>query len=300
MQISLMTLLKRVTMLVMIPLALLSISGCEYALFDSAGPVGEAIGNSMSYTFWLMMIVVVPTVFLSVYIPYKFRSKNTDAEYKPDWSHSTLIESIVWGIPCVIIFFLAIETYKTSFALDPHKPLESTEQPLTIQVVALDWKWLFIYPEEEIATINEISIPVNRPVQFLVTSDGAINSFFVPRLGSQIYAMSGMQNKVNLMADREGDFKGISANYSGYGFSGMRFKVLARDQAGYEAWVKKVEASSKSLDDATYDQLTKKSRDNQVEYFKNPNPLRFKDIIDYNVGIKEGKVIKQVKAAAAH
>lgn len=290
-----MTLLKRVALVVMLPLALLSLSGCDYALLDSAGPVGEAIGNTMSYTFWLMMIVVVPTVFLAIFIPYKFRATNEKAEYKPEWSHSTLIEAIVWGIPCVIIFFLAVETYKTSHSLDPHKPLvspvDSTVQPLKIQVVALDWKWLFIYPEEGVASINEISVPVNRPVQFLLTSDGAINSFFIPRLGSQLYAMSGMEGKLNLMADKEGTYKGISANYSGYGFSGMRFNVLARDEAGYNDWINNVKNSGKALDDQTYNKLVEKSRDNRVEYFVNSDPLRFKNIIEKNIGLKEGKAV---------
>ena len=302
---SLMMRSKQVTFWVM-PLMLLSLSGCEYALFDTAGPVGEAIAGSMSYTFWLMMLVVIPTVFLSVWIPYRYRASNQDATYKPDWSHSTLIESIVWGIPCVIVFFLAIETYKTSHALDPHKPLVSPIdpqiEPLKIQVVALDWKWLFIYPEEGVASINELSIPVNRPVQFLLTSDGAINSFFIPRLGSQLYAMSGMQSKLNLMANREGTFKGISANYSGFGFSGMRFNVLAREEAGYTAWINSIKKSGKALDDTTYNALTKKSRDNRVEYFVNVNPLRFKDIIEKNVGINlgTGKPLKDLHSHDGH
>lgn len=283
--------IKQLTTLVVFPLIFMSLSGCDLALFDSKGPVGEAIGDTMKYTVMLMLFVVIPTICLSVYVPYKYRSGNKKSTYDPEWHHSTVIEAIVWGIPVLIIVLLAIETYKTSHSLDPHKPIISAqnpkEQPLKIQVVALDWKWLFIYPEQGIATINEIAIPVDKPVQFLLTSDGAINSFFIPRLGGQLYAMSGMENKLNLLATEKGVYTGISANYSGYGFSGMRFNVLAKDKAGYESWVSKVKGSSKSLDDETYNKLTIKSRDNKVEYFSNPDPLRFKNIINDNVAFNQ-------------
>lgn len=291
--ISIKRLIKQLTTFVVFPLMLVSLTGCELALFDSKGPIGQAIGDTMIYTVLLMLIVVIPTVFLSVYVPYKYRAGNKNASYDPEWHHSSLIEAIVWGIPIIIILFLAVETYKTSHSLDPHKPLVSAEnpqeQPLKIQVVALDWKWLFIYPEEGIATVNEIAVPVDKPVQFLLTSDGAINSFFIPRLGSQLYAMSGMENKLNLMADQEGVYEGISANYSGFGFTGMRFNVLAKDQAGYESWVANVKNSGQVLDDATYEKLAEKSRENPVEYFANPNPLRFKDIIEENIGLNQAK-----------
>lgn len=294
MVISIKRMIKQVMAFVFLPLMLVSLTGCELALFDSKGPIGQAIGDTMIYTVLLMLIVVIPTVFLAIYVPYKYRSSNKNASYEPEWHHSTLIELIVWGIPIVIIGFLAVETYKTSHSLDPHKPLISAEnpqeQPLKIQVVALDWKWLFIYPEEGIATVNEVAIPVNKPVQFLLTSDAAINSFFVPRLGSQLYAMSGMENKLNLMADQEGVFEGKSSNYSGFGFSGMRFNVLSKDQAGYESWVAGVKSSKQVLDDATYNELAKKSRENPVEYFVNENPLRFKDIIDENSGVNRPAV----------
>lgn len=295
MLISFKRLMKQLTTLIVPFFMLTALTGCELALFDSKGPVGEQIGSTMKYTVGLMLIVVIPTIFLSVYVPYRYRSSNKKADYKPEWSHSTLIELIVWGIPVVIVAFLAIETYRTSHSLDPHRPLVSpnnpTEQPLKIQVVALDWKWLFIYPEEGIATVNEISIPVDKPVQFLLTSDAAINSFFIPRLGSQLYAMSGMEGKLNLMATEQGVFEGKSANYSGFGFTGMRFKVLAKDKAGYESWVASVKNSGHSLDDAAYKKLKAKTRDHKVEYFANPNPLRFKDIIEDNIGLNKVKAL---------
>lgn len=291
MVVSLKRLMKQLTILVVLPSLILSLTGCELVLFNSKGPVGQAIGDTMIYTVLLMLIVVIPTIFLSVYVPYKYRSTNEKAEYKPEWSHSTLIEVIVWGIPVAIIAVLGLEAYKTSHTLDPSQPLVTVdnpqEQPLKIQVVALDWKWLFIYPEQGIATINEIAIPVDQPVEFLLTSDAAINSFFIPQLGGQLYAMSGMEGKLNLMANEQGVYQGQSSNYSGFGFTGMRFQVLAKDQKGYEDWVNAVKNSGNVLNDQTYNKLKQKTRDHKVEYFANPNPLRFKDIIEENIGLNE-------------
>lgn len=294
MSVSLNRILKQLTALVVLPSTMLTLSGCEQlVLFNSKGQVGEQIGSTMIYTVLIMLIVVIPTIFLSVYIPYKYRAGNDDAEYKPEWSHSTIIEVIIWGIPLVIIGVLGVRAYDTSFSLDPAAPIvvdnNPQEQPLKIQVVALDWKWLFIYPEEGIATINEISIPVDRPVQFLLSSDAAINSFFIPQLGGQLYAMAGMEGKLNLIANEPGVYQGISSNYSGFGFAGMRFNVLAKDDAGYQDWVKKVQNSNKTLDDATYEKLKVKSRDHKVEHFVNPNPLRFKDIIEENIGLNDAR-----------
>ncbi|PIE47547.1 MAG: ubiquinol oxidase subunit II [Gammaproteobacteria bacterium] len=284
--------LKQLTALVGLPLIMMPLTACsDLALFDSKGPVGQAIGDTMIYTVLIMLIVVIPTICLSIYIPYKYRAGNDKANYQPEWSHSNLIELIVWGIPIAIIVTLGIETYKQTHALDPHKELISEkapmERPLKIQVVALNWKWLFIYPEEGIATINEIAIPVDKPVQFLLTSDAAINSFFIPQLGGQLYAMSGMENKLNLLADEEGVYQGMSSNYSGFGFSGMRFNVLVKNKEGYDAWVNGVKNSGNMLDDATYAKLKLKSRDNPVEYYVNEDPLRYKDIIDENAGLKK-------------
>ncbi len=311
MVVSLKRFIKQLTALVVLPSMALSLTGCDLALFDPAGPINKAIGDTMIYTVLLMLIVVIPTIFLSVYIPYKYRStndSNTEADFKPEWSHSTLIEIIVWGIPILIIILLAIETYKTSHSLDPHKelavPAEAMqERPLKIQVVALDWKWLFIYPEEGIATVNEIAVPVNQPVQFLLSSDAAINSFFIPRIGGQLYAMSGMENKLNLMADKEGVYQGMSSNYSGFGFTNMRFKVHAVDEAGFKKWVANAQNSSNVLDDATYKELAteehpyacgklscRRQKPYPVTYYVNPNPLRFKEIIDENIGLNNRPV----------
>lgn len=265
------------------------LSGCEYALFDPKGPIGEQARDLIYISVGLMLIVVLPVLIMTVVIPWKFRQSNENAEYAPEWEHSNKIEAIVWGVPLLIIILLATVTYITSHSLDPRKPIPSDVEPMKIQVVAMDWKWLFIYPEERIATVNEIAIPVNRPVEFLITSDTVMNSFFIPRLGSQIYAMAGMENRLHLMASEEGVFRGVSANYSGFGFSGMRFKTIATSNQGYADWVSKVRQSPKQLTDEAYEELTHQTKDHPVEYFSLVNPLQFKNIIEKYTGVADAQ-----------
>ncbi|WP_042150875.1 MULTISPECIES: ubiquinol oxidase subunit II [unclassified Pseudoalteromonas] len=268
---------------------MISLSGCELALFDPKGPVGEQAKLLIFISVGLMLIVIIPVIFMTFYFPYKYRSTNKNAEYKPHWEHSTKIELIVWLIPCLIIIVLATVTYQTSHSLDPRKPLGKNEDTVTIQVVAMDWKWLFIYPEQQIATVNEIAIPVNKPIEFLITSDTVMNSFFIPRLGSQIYAMAGMENRLNLMASEQGVFRGMSANYSGFGFSGMKFKTHALDQAGFEQWISKVKRSPLKLDEKMYKMLSKKTKDHAVQHFHDVDPLHFKKTIEKYTGVQSGK-----------
>lgn len=172
--------------------------------------------------------------------------------YAPKWSHSTKIEVVIWTVPILIIIALGVITYKSTHALDPYRPLESDVKPITIEVVSLDWKWVFIYPEQGIATVNKIVFPANTPINFRITSDSVMNSFFIPGLGGQIYAMAGMTTKLHLIANRNAEMDGISANYSGAGFTGMKFKAIATTQADFDAWVNEVKASPKQLDNAEY------------------------------------------------
>lgn len=281
--------LKRAFLIIMITFSCLMLSGCELALFDPKGPIGEQAKNLIILSVALLSIVIIPVLFMAIYFPYKYRKTNDKAEYKPNWEHSTKIEIIVWVVPCLIIAALAVATYITSYSLDPRKSLGKDEDTLTIQVVAMDWKWLFIYPEQQIATVNEIAIPVNKPVEFLITSDTVMNSFFIPRLGSQIYAMAGMENRLNLMASEEGVFRGMSANYSGFGFAGMKFKTHAVNQQGFEDWINKVKESDQVLDVETYQALSEKSKDNPVEYFADVDPLHFKKTIEKYTGVQNGK-----------
>ena len=281
--------LKKVISTVLLCAAILALSGCELALFDPKGPVGEQAKTLIITSVGLMLIIILPVLFMTIYFPYKYRKGNKNAEYKPHWEHSTKIEIIVWLVPCLIVLALAVVTYLTSHSLDPRKSLGKAEDTLTIQVVAMDWKWLFIYPEQQIATVNEIAIPVNTPVEFLITSDTVMNSFFIPRLGSQIYAMAGMENRLNLMASEEGVFRGMSANYSGFGFSGMKFKTHSVSQQGFDDWINKVKRSPLVLDDKAYKILSKKTKDHAVQHFSDVDPLHFKKTIEKFTGEQNGQ-----------
>lgn len=262
------------------------LSGCDMALMSPKGQVGMEQKSLILTALGLMLIVVVPVIVMAVAFAYKYRASNTSATYAPDWAHSNKIEAVVWTVPVIIIVILAVITWKTSHSLDPYKPLESDVKPVQVDVISLDWKWLFVYPELGIASVNELAFPVNTPVNFRVTSDTVMNSFFIPQLGGQIYAMAGMQTKLHLIANEAGEYKGISGGYSGAGFSGMKFKAIAtQDQAGFDAWVAKVKASSKAL--STMDEfnaLAKKSENHPVEYFASADPKLFVNIINKFMG----------------
>lgn len=267
----------------------ITLSGCNYVLFDPKGPIAQQQMGLLITSMLVMSIVVIPVIFLGIWFPIKYRASNKKSEYKPNWEHSNKIEAVVWAVPILIIIVLGTITYITSFSLDPRKPIESDEPPIVIQVVAMDWKWLFIYPEHEIATVNEIAIPVDVPVEFLVTSDTVMNSFFIPNLGTQIYAMSGMENRVHLMADEEGVYRGFSANYSGFGFSGMKFSTKAVSKEGFNQWIAKVKAAPQSLDETRFAKLQEKSRDMPPAYYSSVNPLLFSDIIENYAGALNGQ-----------
>ncbi|KJY80630.1 ubiquinol oxidase subunit II [Vibrio nigripulchritudo] len=267
--------------------------GSNMVLFDPKGPIGQAQESLIITSVLLMAIIIVPVLFLCVYFPYKYRASNKDAEYKPNWEHSTKIEVIVWTVPCLIILALGWVTYETSHSLDPRREIESDKEPLTIQVVSMNWKWLFIYPEQQIATVNELAFPVDRPVEFLVTSDTTMNSFFIPQLGSQIYAMAGMENRLHLMASEEGVYRGLSANYSGFGFSNMHFKAHVVDDSEFNEWLSKVKTSEQALNDASYQVLIDNEKEqirtpHPVTYYSTVDPLRFKDIIEKHSGVQNG------------
>ena len=214
----------------------LLLSGCNMTLLNPKGQVGLDERNLIITATLLMLLVVVPVIVMTFLFAWKYRASNTNATYTPKWNHSTKIEIAVWAVPVLIIIALGYVTYKSTHALDPYKPLESDVKPVTIEVVALDWKWLFIYPEQGIATVNKIVFPAHTPINFKITSDAVMNSFFIPALGGQIYAMAGMQTKLHLIANENAEMDGISANYSGAGFTGMKFKAIATTQEDFDAW----------------------------------------------------------------
>jgi len=258
------------------------LSGCDSALLNPKGQIAMEQRSLILTAFGLMMIVVIPAVLMAVVFAWKYRATNTEAKYSPNWSHSNKVEAVVWTIPILIIIFLGVLTWKSTHALEPAKPLVSDVKPVEIDVVALDWKWLFIYPEQGIATVNQIAFPANTPVNFKITSNSVMNSFFIPTLGSQIYAMAGMQTKLHLIANEPGTFDGISSNFSGRGFSGMKFKAIAtKDDAEFQQWVAKVKAAPNTLTTMDeFEKLASPSENHPVEYFSTASPELFKQVID--------------------
>lgn len=251
------------------------LSGCDLTLLDPRGQIGADEKSIIIFATLLMLIVVVPVILLTLLFAWKYRASNKAAKYDPEWHHSNKIEAVVWAVPCLIVFCLAVVTWKSTHDLDPYKPIASTKKPITIEVVALDWKWLFIYPEQQIATVNEIVFPANTPVNFEITSGTVMNSFFIPQLGSQVYAMTGMETKLSLIADQAGSYDGISANFSGDGFSDMKFKAIATTGQGYEDWLAKVRQASDTLDVDHYQALAKPSERDAVRYYSAVEPHLF-------------------------
>jgi cytochrome o ubiquinol oxidase subunit 2 len=228
-------------------------------VLDPQGPVATSQLQILINATVIMLAVIVPVIVLTLAFAWWFRAGNKRAKYKPDWAYSGQIELIVWSIPTLIVLFLGGIAWIGSHDLDPRKPLVSANPAVTIQVVSLDWKWLFIYPEQEIASVNRLVMPVGTPVKFQITSATVMNSFFVPQLGSQIYAMSGMTTELNLQADRAGSYPGFSAQFSGEGFSGMRFNADAMPKAEFDAWVANAKQDGSQLDPESYDELAKPS-----------------------------------------
>ncbi|MEM5299585.1 ubiquinol oxidase subunit II [Burkholderia sp. JPY481] len=274
---------------------MLLLSGCSNLdILNPKGSVGLAERDLIATSVWAMLIVVVPVILMTLFFAWRYRASNRNAEYKPGWTHSTAIEVVVWTIPALIILFLAVLTWKSTHELDPYRPLESEVKPINVEVVALDWKWLFIYPDLGIASVNQLAIPVGTPVNFRITSDTVMNSFFIPQLGGQIYAMAGMQTRLHLIADHAGDYAGLAANFSGKGFSDMKFRTLASSPEEFNAWVEKVRASSDRLDMDRYHAVSEPSEKDPVRYFSTVDPKLFNNIIaKYN----NGNVIDNMKDA---
>lgn len=214
--------------LALVALACVGLSGCDWVLLDSKGMVGLAQRDLILICIGLMLIVVIPAIVLTFVFAWRFRAGNTQAKYTPDWSHSTKVEIVVWGVPLLIIAGLAVIVWKSTHELDPYKPLDVAGEPLHVDVIATDWKWVFVYPDLGIATVNQLNFPANRPLAFNITSNSTMNTFFIPQLGGQIYAMAGMRTQLHLIANEPGQFRGMSGNYSGHGFSNMKFIEIGR------------------------------------------------------------------------
>jgi len=238
------------------PLTLLPLAGCVGVL-GPQGPVGAAEKLILIDSVAIMLAIVAPTIIAILAFAWWFRAGNRRATYRPDWAFSGQLELLVWAVPVLVVTFLGGIAWFGSHALDPYKALPSPVKPLEVEVVSLDWKWLFLYPDAGIATVNELVIPVGVPVHFRLTSSGVMNSFFVPQLGSQIYTMAGMTTELSLKADRAGVYRGLSAQFSGDGFADMHFQVRAVDAGAYAQWVARAKQAGPTLNQATYGVLVR-------------------------------------------
>jgi cytochrome o ubiquinol oxidase subunit 2 len=253
-------------------------------VFDPQGPIASAERMVLLNSTTIMLVVVVPVIVLTLAFAWWYRASNARASYEPDWAHSGRIEFVVWSIPAMVVLLLAGVAWTSSHDLDPARKLPSHLKPLRIEVVSLDWKWLFIYPDLQVATLNQIIVPTGVPIEFLLTSTNVMNAFWVPQLGSQIYAMPGMTTRLNLLAERAGDYPGLSSNFSGDGFSDMRFVVHAVPAPVFANWLGVTQAEGESLDGDAYSQLARTGSDVSIKTYGSVEPGLFERIEQQSTG----------------
>ncbi len=236
------------------------LAGCTEGVLDPKGPIAAAERLILFNALGIMLAIVIPTILATLGVAVWFRASNKRARYLPDFEHSGRLELLVWAIPAMTVILVGGVAWVGAHDIDPRKPIDSGVKPLRVQVVSLDWKWLFIYPEQGIASVNQLTLPVGTPVSFELTSSGVMNSFFVPQLGSQIYTMAGMVTRLSLQADHAGTYRGLSANYSGEGFADMRFRVDAVPAEDFAKWVDAARGAGPVLDAQAYAELAKPSK----------------------------------------
>ncbi len=263
----------RIIVLVLLTLGVLTaatmfFSVTNVAVLNPKGDIASQQRDLIVFAVMLIAIVVIPVFIMLAMFGWKYRENNKkQSKYTPNWDGNGLLETIWWGIPIIIISILGVVTWQTSHSLDPFKALDSAKKPLSVQVVALQWKWLFIYPEQRVASVNQLQIPTDTPIDFTITADSPMNSFWIPSLGSQVYAMSGMSTQLHLIANEAGDYKGSSANISGKGFADMAFTARAGSQADFDAWVNDAAQSKHGLDMTTYTELAQPSSVKEPAYY---------------------------------
>jgi cytochrome o ubiquinol oxidase subunit 2 len=253
----------------------LTLGGCKDGILSPIGPIGEAERVILFDSLAIMLAIVVPTVIATLVFAWWFRASNPRATYLPNWSYSGRLELLVWSVPALVVLFLGGIAWIGSHDLDPARPLSSTTKPLDVNIVALDWKWLFVYPQQGVASINELVVPAGTPLRFRITSASVFNVFFVPGLGSQIYAMNGMVTTLNLQADKPGTYPGLSAHFSGDGFSNMAFNLQAVSQDQFEGWVAATRQTGPRLDEAAYRTLLRQSLDARPTTYREVQPGLF-------------------------
>jgi cytochrome o ubiquinol oxidase subunit II len=258
---------------------LFSVSGCSGGVLDPQGPIGAADAKILLNALAIMLVIVVPTIIATLVFGWWFRASNRRARYRPDFVYSGSIELVVWGIPILVIMFLGGVIWIGSHDLDPYKPITSPHKPTEVQVVSLDWKWLFIYPDEGMASVNELVVPAGVPVHFSLTSASVMNMFFVPQLGSMIATMNGMVTQLHLAADKPGEFYGQSAQFSGDGFSDMNFIVRAVPQDAFAQWVATARQTGPALDRTSYVALSQQSRNVRPFTYRTIDPTLFNAVV---------------------
>lgn len=255
------------------------LSGCDSGALAPKGMIAAEELKLIMLSAGIMLLVIIPVIFMAIWFAWRYR-EGKNAKYTPEWTHSTILEIIWWGIPIIVILILGTITWYTSHSLDPYKPIESKTKPVTIEVVSLDWKWLFIYPEQKIATVNYLKLPVGTPVNFKITAASPMNSFIIPQLGGQIYAMTGMTTQLHLIADVPGVYRGLATNYTGIGFSGMHFDTDVTSPEQFDDWVKSVKALPEQLTSTMFwEQMMTKSMDEPVHYFGRVDEGLFDEIV---------------------
>ncbi|MDE2592734.1 MAG: ubiquinol oxidase subunit II [Burkholderiales bacterium] len=253
-----------------------ALSGCNWVVMKPHGDIAQQQADLIVTSTLLMLLIIVPVIVLTLFFAWRYRESNTEATYTPEWDHSTRLELMIWGAPLLIIIVLGAITWISTHKLDPYRPLDRIDaqrtvpadvKPLVVEVVALDWKWLFVYPEQGMATVNELAAPVDRPIEFKITASTVMNAFYIPELAGMVYAMPGMETKLHAVINKAGVYQGLSANYSGGGFSDMRFKFHGLSPEDFERWVASNKADGLKLDRAGYLKLEQPSQRDGVRRY---------------------------------
>ena len=250
----------RYGLLAVVLIGVATLGGCTDGVLDPKGPIALAERQILFNATGIMLAIVIPTMFATLGVAFWFRASNERARYQPNFRNSGRIELLVWSIPLMTVLLVGAVAWIGAYDLDPPKPIASSARPVRVQVVSLDWKWLFIYPEQGVASVNQLTVPVGTPVSFELTSSGVMNSFFVPQLAGQIYTMPGMVTRLNLQADYSGTYRGMSANFSGEGFADMHFNVDAMPPEKFAQWVASTRSAGPLLDAQAYTDLVKPSK----------------------------------------
>lgn len=276
---------------------LAALSGCDMVVLSPSGDIAMQQRDLIVVSTILMLLIIVPVILLTLFFAWRYRQSNTAARYDPEWHHSTGLEVIIWSAPLAIIIALGAITWVSTHKLDPYRPLDRIDaarpvaaeaKPVTVEVVALDWKWLFFYPDYGIATVNEMAAPVDVPIHFKLTASSVMNAFYVPALAGMIYTMPGMETKLHAVINKAGEYEGFSSNYSGDGFSHMRFTFHGLDRAGFDAWIATVKRNGTALNRDAYLKLEKPSIKEPVRYYAAVDDGLYDAVL--NLCVREGQM----------